>query len=319
MAAKKLSPFAVDDEDNEEQIAEAKEKVKEKIREEAISTKRESADDDRDVEVSVEPEEEEEEEREPSRKERRKNRFTEANARAEAAEARARQLEQENQRAWQLLQRQPQQQPQTPEKDPLDDELEQIYREHELTLNEYNQKSRDGQLTPELERHYWNKAKDIEQRKIENRARKLLRKENIRPSDPNEAVRVMLNRRYADVLQIPGAKDWAQGYFVQQRALGRPDTEDLLDESMAAARRQFGIQNGRRPSPDQATRQRYTGVPVGGGANGSGESSQKIVMTAPLRKLARLAYPKLSEREAYEKWAKGAGRRMLEEQKKRNA
>ncbi len=75
----------------------------------------------------------------------------------------------------------------------------------------------------------------------------------------------------------------------------------------------FGLKprSGRGSTPDQATRQRLSGV-SSRAAGGDPGGDPIVKMTKHDRRMAVELYPQLSEKEAWQKWANGPGKRLVE-------
>jgi hypothetical protein len=112
-----------------------------------------------------------------------------------------------------------------------------------------------------------------------------------------------------DVFNHPQAQTWAWGEYYKRKAEGKPDTPETARQLLDDARRRFGLTpRGGVPAPDQATRQRFTGV--GARQAGGAPSPGAIKMDAHDKRMARIAFMKegVTEAQAYQKWANTAGK-----------
>lgn len=78
---------------------------------------------------------------------------------------------------------------------------------------------------------------------------------------------------------------------------------------MAETINQFKL--GSKPPPTQTDRSRMSGIPSAGGGGGK-SSSGGVAMTPEFRRMARAAYPDLSDAEAEKKWVNTTGKRLRE-------
>lgn len=269
------------------------------------------------VEDPVEDDPDEElDETEPSRRDKRAARganYRTMRERNAANEARAQLLQEENDRlrATPPQIQQPTQQQVAPTAH-LEEQRDSIYKQQQSLFAEYNNKvayyQRAKQQMPEAE------YKDYEKRAATLDEQKTLILVDIReartaPQRQMEQQQQLYRARAPDVFHNPRASQWAGAYFSQKKAENpNIDSEALFEEAVEGARRAV---LGKRPPPDQATRQRATGASRGAMASSS-SSAPRVQMTPGMVKMAKAAYPKLSEKEAAQKWANKNGKQFLE-------
>lgn len=202
------------------------------------------------------------------------------------------------------------------EEDPLESELARIQADSLEAFRAYNAKPNKTQADVDA---YNAKYRELEKKKLVIGARMANAADGIRPQDPNAGVRAMVRAQFGDVEAHPKALDYAQGEFMRLRAIGRPDTWETLESSMLAAREQFGLAPPRGAPPSPQRKQALSGPAFRRSApqQDSDDGGSTIRMTKELRTMARSLYPGLPEKEAYQKWAQGAGRKFLAMQKNR--
>lgn len=134
----------------------------------------------------------------------------------------------------------------------------------------------------------------------------------------------MYLNEHADISQDPTKMNWAYARWQQYRAEGKPDTKEMSDAVFDEARRRFGLKpRGASSGPDEATRQRFSGVPARG-AGASQPSSGAVQMGPHEKKMARLAFGdrkddkgnSWSEKQVYQHWANTVGKKLQEQKSK---
>lgn len=245
----------------------------------------------------------------PPRGERRANRVREFEQRAERAERERdeirRQYELSRQQAPSAVQIQPQQQ------NPYVGRLRNIWERQQQLHKEFEIVASQPGFNEEKRQQYELRAQQLDLEKMSTVA------EMNRPNvDINQIARTVAWNQFTsehhDVFNDPKLTQWAWGEYYRRIAEGQADTRALAEDVLDAARVRFGLQSrrGRGSAPDTATRQRLSGVssrsagPAGGGGT--------ISMNAHQRKMARDLYSSLPEKEAYQKWANGPGKRLLD-------
>jgi hypothetical protein len=317
--AKLKDPLAGDDGDDSTTERDV-EKVKERVAELKAERPLSSDDNDKDPVIDLDGDDEErldaEAEQRLSRKERRSQRgrdfVREANERAERAEQAVAALRQEM-----MSQRQPPKE-EKPKEDTHQVEMDKVYDDQELLVSAYNAAAaRKGGMTPEERADFSRRGREIEQRKINVAARKMLAEQGYAGGKAPTAEEIIVEtqrreiaQKYGDVISDQNRLRWVHGRMGQLTAEGLPDNPATLDRAMNEARRKFGL--GGNAPPSNAEKQRLAGIPRGGGMSSSA-GDRSIVMTGEYRKLADAAYPHIKDKaDRYKKWAQGPGRRLLE-------
>lgn len=313
----KKDPLLDDDDVGESNANERDaEKMRERVERDEGKERSESAEDDEgDYELQLDDDDEDDDDR-PARREKRSNRYREAIERAERAE---RMAEETNRRLLELATRQAPQPP--PQEVDIAEEIakahEPLYREHEQLYSDYQALAKSGRITPDDKRKYeqavirLNARKDLVTEQVKDRYRAQPQQQSAQQIQMQ-----LLAEEYKDVVTNPRTFAAAQSYWHQRQFEGEQQSVQLMRESFDHAR---ALASGRRPPsrPSQQVRSKFTGQGVGGGRGGNAEPAQtSIVMTPPLRRMARAAYPNLPEAEAYKKWARGPGKEFLKEQAK---
>jgi hypothetical protein len=120
---------------------------------------------------------------------------------------------------------------------------------------------------------------------------------------------------HADVWNDEKAQNWAIGEWQKQvRGEGKADTKQLAEEILDRARVRFGMKprNGGGSAPTQADKQRLAGV-GSRGAPGAPQRAGVIQLSAQDKRMARIAFgDKMSEAEAYQKFANTVGKKRQE-------
>lgn len=200
-------------------------------------------------------------------------------------------------------------QPRRQEADPIDAELEDVYERQQAII----MRAQSGHLDAEEIKKLEGAARKLDQRKHELSAAKVMRAhERANPRQPQVDPQVAaMQMNYPDVYASRQAITWAQGYAIQKAAReGRDVDIEMVKESFEQARRQFAT----RPSaPSDAAKAKYAGAGRGAGSAGGGGGGERIVkMGTPEKKMAQALYPDLKSEDAWKKWAKGPGKRLLE-------
>jgi len=118
--------------------------------------------------------------------------------------------------------------------------------------------------------------------------------------------------RFPDVFADTRAFQYAQGTYNQALARGEADSRELQDAAFLEARQ---VILGKRPAPDQATRQRASGVSSGVRPTAVVDRP-KISMPkgSDYDRIARAAFPKLDPAEARQRWANTVGKKLIAKQ-----
>lgn len=192
----------------------------------------------------------------------------------------------------------------------IDDATRRLHKEYEAVA------SRPG-FTPQMHEEYERRALALQTAKI---------------AAVNEATRPQVNEQelyrkiawqqftseHNDVFSDEKAKHWAVAEWQKQvYGEGKADTKQLAEEILDRTRVRFGMKprsGGAMPNP--ADRQRLTGVGSRGGP-GAPQQTGAVVMGPREKQMARIAFgDKMSEREAYQKWANTVGKKLQEQKSK---
>lgn len=249
-------------------------------------------------------------------------RAREAEARAAAAEAMARQsqnlLQQYNQ--YQQLQ-QPQQPQQPAPPTPEDLEIQQAHYQMRKLTEEFEalppERQREHALEmrtkyQQLQQHVASMAARKENRALIPEIARALQQQTQAALDPRK---VALLSRHSDLVprgaggNAPDARmlyHWQGLYLAKVAELGlHPNSPDVpasvYDETAEMTREKFGLKQKPTTRPDDSTKSRFTGIPAVS-RDGSGRS--RVQLTKEEVKIARSAYPHLSEKEALRRVAK---------------
>jgi hypothetical protein len=315
--ASKKDPFA---DDEEEKVEESSSEPEEEGKPKSLS-------------VEGDPNEEEggSDEEKEERKERRRNRFKEAQEGMRAAEERAARLDSERTEAlaraaaaeqvarqaaeWSQRQAQPQ-------KDPWEQAIEnEVISKRSAIRAEMENLRNANTYTPQEQQRLANEWQRTEVRQTEILMGKQLyyRDMQQRQQAPQQqqaaaeaALTQQIRMRYPDIVNNPKAYAYMEATFLRSvNAEQKPNDWNTADHAAQEARRAFRL--GAPPPPDAATKARYSGI--GGGANGhvnGNGGGGKIEMLPKFKKMARALYPDMPAHKAEEKWAKTAGKKILE-------
>lgn len=315
------NPF--DDDDTQDAKAADKaavESVKEKVAQRAADKPA----DDEPLEVDLDSAEEEltpEPVRE-SRSEKRQNRYRAAQEARTAAEKRAEEAERRESQTREMLlniQRQMQQpqQPQQQKPDPLDEELNSVFKEQDLLFRDYN--ARAAQMTAAEHEEYANKVRALQRRLLVTGARLGMREEGInRQPDPRQLHAMMVAQRlkddHDDLMSDQQRQMHFDGVWRQLRAEGKPDNWNTINEAAEISRRRFGLPSKNKQAPSDSYKRKLSGATRGGGA-GAGDSPRVVTMNKQHRAMADASYRHIKDpTERYKRWAAGPGKKLIERQ-----
>lgn len=270
--------------------------------------------------IAVSEEEDDGEER-LSRDEKKRNRFREAQERAEAAEREAahyRSLYETSQRPAPREDPAPGEDPKVKE---VDNKLAEVRRRQKLLYQEFLAKQ--GKLSQQEIDQYERDNHSLRDEEGEliyerRRLREAPQEEARRKAD---AQRAIYQQKYGDIYAHERSREaliYAEGVYKQSlvRNAGRKTPEQLMDEAMDAARRDV-LRTVKRPAPSESTRRRYAGEPSGPAAGAGDRDVVSVPMTKEYRRMATALYPGMPENEAYKRWAKGPGKRIIQAQQRR--
>jgi len=201
--------------------------------------------------------------------------------------------------------------------DPLQAELDDVLDQQEALAERVT--ALGEKMTPEQEAKFRAKARQLDIRKQELIAERV-NKRNAPREDPNTATRRGLEVAYADVYASPAARNYAKAEFLRlvnhpNEALRQPDGLATVKLALENTRKEFGMS---RAAPTERERARTSGVSRGG--TGGGGRSSVVTMGNFEKSLADKAFPHIkNDKERYDKWAKTAGKKMLERRAQRAA
>ena len=188
--------------------------------------------------------------------------------------------------------------------------LKQRYDMQDQLEEAWSAEIKAGTLTDEKRKDYKARARKIteEQTELQTARAAIAMGLNRRGVDPaemqQEAIRAQSQARHADIFAHKNKQAlvmYAQGYYAQQQALGKADSQDLQDEAMDAAREKFGLQpkfrsSSDRPAPTRHQRSQLSGASSGGGGRGGDNSERTTVkVTRELRAMADAAFPHIKD------------------------
>jgi|SRR6478735_902343 len=192
----------------------------------------------------------------------------------------------------------------------IDETTQRLHREYEAVA------SRPG-FTPQMQADYEQRALQLQTARMAAVAQATAPQINEQELYRKIAWQQFTNE-HADVFGDEKAQNWAIGEWQKLvKGEGKADTKQLAEEILDRARVRFGMKprNG-GSSVTQADRQRLTGV-GSRGAPGAPQQTGAVKMGPREKHMARLAFgDKMSEAEAYQKWANTVGKKLLEQQRK---
>jgi hypothetical protein len=287
------------------------------------------------VEVALEPDEDEDDD-EPaaagaapapqreSARDRRRNRYKEQKEGRERAE---RELEETRTRLRDLEARvmAPQPAPQAPA-EPLDAQyakaLDEIYAERQALAKLYNHFVSKGAFDESTEKLLWGKQRELDTRTARLNADYARLSDPSRqpgasgPTEAQRATQTWLQLEHSDVPAHPSGRAIMMYAAAEEARLvqnGAPGDLNTARRAMDAAKLHFGLT--RRPAPSPERRARYNGAGSAGGTGGgapNGNGGGTIVLTKAQQEMAEARFPNLPKEQAFKQWARGPGRKMLE-------
>lgn len=256
----------------------------------------------------------------PEPPQQKRNRWREMNDRVTAAETARDAAEQRERQLTALYQERVKAAAENAARPPAQDPDEQykaavgaIRREQNLLHREL--KYRENELTQADIDRIQTRADELEEERIglaaERKAKALIG--NAPRSPGAHPLMAALYMKYPDVLQNDRAREYARSYFGMQKALGRPESMSLVEESYDRARKDFRTVQVGAPQvrPDANSGARMSGIAAGPSASGGSAPEPQWDITPSQRKMANASYehlPKESDRIAA--WRKRAGARL---------
>lgn len=243
-----------------------------------------------------------------TRADRRRNRFREQIEAREAAERERDELKRQLEQATRqpVYQPPPQAAPAGP--DPIDKELDDIYERRKQLAENYYARSAKGEVSREEHDKYLRDARKLEGETMRLEVRRELARSGHQGQSPQDATRHAVKVRHFDVAANPQAWAYAEHeYLKQTKALGKPDSVDLLDEVMDDARKQFRIgrykDGAAGPEPTARDRARLAGPPRG---SASPQGKRTYQMSELERQMADIAFEHIEDpKERYRLYAQG--------------
>lgn len=191
-------------------------------------------------------------------------------------------------------------------KDPYEKRLDAVYDKQTDAYNSAQAHIKAGTFTPELQKHYEQVAREIESEKTRIHTERVV--DSRTQQNRTEQAQQVWVQKYPDVYNNPNAFKYAQARFQQRVALGEATSNDMVDEIMNETLTTFKL--GKKPAPSATERSRLTGIPSSGGGGSSARSG--IAMNPSFERMAKAAYPELSDKDAIKKWVDGPGKRLRE-------
>lgn len=199
--------------------------------------------------------------------------------------------------------------------------LREIDEQTDSLTREYQAVYKAGNLTPELEAQYQRKARELQTVRMATIAQAAAPQINEEQLVQKAAWR-QFTAENSDIFynENENVKAWAWAEYHRRRAEGQADTRSMVDSVLDAARVRFGLTPRRGNAPDNATRQRLSGI-SSRGAGASQPSSGEIQMDGHMKKMARIAFlgkpgkdgKPMSEAQAYQHWANTVGKKLQSE------
>lgn len=193
------------------------------------------------------------------------------------------------------------------DEDPSERELENLYEEQKLLVTRLEI---DKNISREELQTLEKRARKLDLRKQEIVAERVAKRHMPRQQEQMHPVRAQLEAEYADVYSNQRAQAWAANYAGMKVASGEREAGlSLAKEALDQARRQFKMRSA-SPESSDGVKARMSGVPARSNAGGAGK--RPVVLGKVHQGMAEAMYDKLTPAKAYEKWAKGPGKKMLD-------
>lgn len=203
--------------------------------------------------------------------------------------------------------------------DPIEDELDDLLDQRKQLTQDFNRANQAGTLTEEGKNAMVGRADQLEEQVSETRFRLNMKRHGSTQPVDNNALFVEMTRRRniadnSDVYGDERLRGMATGIFNEMLYRSGPSaqgSQEMHDEAMRETRKRAGMKP--KGGSQERTTHRTTGYARGSGAGGPTRAA-KIQMTPALKVMATSLYPGMSEKDAYQKWANGPGKRLLEEE-----
>lgn len=265
----------------------------------------------KDEPILVDPDElddDDEEEEKPSRDEKKRLRYREqAEARATAERERDEEratrsrLEEENRLYRMQLTDSLARINQPRQADPIEDALKGNKERQEALLTEFEGRSASkNPITVEEQKKFRERMQDLNREEM-----RLVMKQEQRGNGTvspqyveQQAVLNAFAQRYPDVMASHQARQLVQAEENALLAMGRPKSWATIDEAVKNTRKRLGL---RSDTPD--VRQRFAGTRSSTGGGGGGSDASKVAISKHDLRMAREAWPKLTEKQRLKKIA----------------
>lgn len=197
--------------------------------------------------------------------------------------------------------------------------LEELERHEDNLSEEIRRRAREGKIPQSDIDGYRKKGHELTRKKQQLWARREASQQAVMVESraTQAAIRADLESRYSDVYGNDDARAYAASTLQRIVALNKAknagkNMNQMIDEAANEARRDI---LGVRPAPTKREKERLGGVPPSRRSAPDRREATEVEMIAPYRKMAREMYPKLPEKDALERWARGPGKRLLSNQR----
>lgn len=198
-----------------------------------------------------------------------------------------------------------QQQRQGPEVDYFKVRLDAIEERRKEAWASAQAELKAGTMTEDRQRYYEGVSRDIEEKKAEVFAERVLARRE--PAQQQNNARQQWVNQYPEVYRNDNAFKYAQARAQMRQAEGETLTEDVTHEILQEARNKFKL--GPKKAPTASEKDRFSGMAASGNGGGSSADSG-IVMKPEFKRMATALYSDLPEKEAIKKWVNGPGKKL---------